>query len=335
MRHPAKPLHPVYLFLVCTLALGLAANGCSCGSETGTNNGDGGDTDGANNLPDGELPDGGIDPCTVPGAICFDGSTPEDSGVPGCFFKPCVGQNGKQTIYQCGDCIDNDGDGFIDDADPNCLGACDNNEAGLELLLSGSPLSGCKRDCYYDFNSGAGNDNCHWALQCDPKTPVRSCCDPNRTELETCGAARNRVNCTDPQIQDPVCHEICMPMVPNGCDCFGCCDIRTTATPEAEHWVYLGSFSEDASGTKVGTCNIEAAKAGDNEACRLCTPQENCVKGCGECQLCLGKTELPDHCNDPEERCPGGEQACGLPGDPSCPLFHFCLTGCCVFDAGR
>jgi hypothetical protein len=328
MRHPAKPLHPVYLFLVCTLALGLAANGCSCGSETGSNNGDGGDTDGANNLPDGELPDGWVEPCTVPGVLCFDGSIPEDSGVAGCSLKPC--QDGK--VYKCGNCLDDDMDGKIDDEDLNCLGPCDNNEAGFDLEIPGNPLSGCNRDCYFDSDSGSGNDKCDWALQCDPETPVRSCCDPNITNLASCGHNNNRATCTSPEEQDPQCHQICMPYVPNGCDCFGCCDIRTTAAPAEEHWVYIGSFNENQGGKKTGTCNIEAARAGDDQACRPCIPLENCMKGCGECQLCLGKTELPGHCNDPEERCPGGEQACGLPGDPSCPLFHFCLTGCCVFD---
>jgi hypothetical protein len=39
---------------------------------------------------------------------------------------PCQG-----NIYQCGDCIDNDGDGLIDADDPECTGACDNAEQGF------------------------------------------------------------------------------------------------------------------------------------------------------------------------------------------------------------
>lgn len=38
---------------------------------------------------------------------------------------PCPKQ-----VYQCGDLIDNDGDGLIDAEDPDCLGPCDDTEGG-------------------------------------------------------------------------------------------------------------------------------------------------------------------------------------------------------------
>jgi hypothetical protein len=126
-----------------------------------------------------------------------------------------------------------------------------------------------------------------------------------------------------------------MPFVPNGCDCFGCCDIRTEANPGQAQWVYIGSFDETQSGSKTGTCDMEAAKAGNTQACRPCTPLENCLAECGRCQLCLGKTvdDLPADCFEapPEERCTLGRQPCGLPGDDPCPAHHFCLTGCCTW----
>ena len=43
-----------------------------------------------------------------------------------CFIAPCQGK-----VYQCGDCQDNDKDGVVDSQDPDCLGACQNNEAGF------------------------------------------------------------------------------------------------------------------------------------------------------------------------------------------------------------
>ena len=44
---------------------------------------------------------------------------------------PCVQRACQGKVYQCGDCIDNDGDGRIDADDPDCLGACQNGEAGF------------------------------------------------------------------------------------------------------------------------------------------------------------------------------------------------------------
>jgi hypothetical protein len=302
--------------------------------------GDGGETgnDGGTDADDG----GELNPCDYDsGIICLgDGGLP-DSGVIGCNFKPCLG-----AIYECGDCEDNDGDGFIDDEDPNCLGPCDNNEAGFDLKLPGQPPSPCDRDCYFDANSGSGNDKCDWALQCDPLTPIVGCCDPNISTVN-CGHPNNRKTCRDPEVQDPLCHEICMPIVPNGCDCFGCCDIRTDANPGDENWIYIGTFRTEG-GNKIDTCHMDAAKAGDHEACKPCTPQENCTNPCGICELCLGKTELPDICfpppppppdagvpdasepPPPPPRCTGTRQPCGLPGDDPCPSGQFCLTGCCV-----
>jgi hypothetical protein len=65
------------------------------------------------------------------------------------------------------------------------------------------------------------------------------------------------------------------------------------------------------------------------QACPPCTPTAECYKPCGECDLCLGKRELPASC-DPCERCPEGRQPCGLPGEARCPEGEWCITGCCV-----
>jgi hypothetical protein len=248
-----------------------------------------------------------------------------DGGTRVCYPAYCEGE-----LRECGDCIDNDGDGFIDDEDPNCLGPCDNNEEGFDLKIDGGPLSPCQRDCYYDKDSGSGNDKCSWNLGCDPLQPVTTCS-----------------NCNDSANQDPQCLQICGPLTPAGCDCFGCCDIRTDADPDEPNWIFIGSYDESQPGQKEGTCHMEAAKAGDHEACRPCTPLEECWNPCThECQLCLGRTveDLPDHCfdgpgdpvdggspGDDPDRCREGMQACGLPGDDPCPNGMFCLTGCCIF----
>jgi hypothetical protein len=332
-----------HLFVAFT-TLAIAGCGSSNGDGNGGNGLDGGGLDGSPNGEDGAT--GGEDGATggedggVNGG--HDGATggedaggvivpTPDGGTRICYPATCQGET-----RQCGDCIDNDGDGLIDDQDPNCLGPCDNNEAGFDLQIDGAPLAPCNRDCYYDKDSGWGNDNCRWPRQCDPLNPVPRCENHNCNYTEDYNSEEN----------NPLCHEVCGPLTPAGCDCFGCCDIRTDANPEEENWIFIGS--EDASGD--GSCHMDAAKAGDHDACRPCTPVEACANPCeSECQLCLGRTvdDLPDHCfgdpGDPvdggtttdggtgDDRCGGNEQPCGLPGDDPCPEHHFCLTGCCIF----
>ncbi|NCT11979.1 MAG: hypothetical protein GW767_04415, partial [Rhodobacterales bacterium] len=40
-----------------------------------------------------------------------------------CYKTTCAGK-----LLECGDCVDNDGDGLVDWRDPECLGPCDNTE---------------------------------------------------------------------------------------------------------------------------------------------------------------------------------------------------------------
>ena len=102
------------------------------------------------------------------------------------------------------------------------------------------------------------------------------------------------------------------------------------------------------------TCTLDTLL--DSAACPRCTPVDACNNECGECEICVGKPTVPDHCfgdDEPhdagltdaggpaadagpdtapppaEERCPEGVQPCGLPGDFSCPDTRYCITGCC------
>src|SRR5438132_13609674 len=47
----------------------------------------------------------------------------DDGGSWTCYVTSCAGH-----VLQCGDCVDNDGDGLVDSHDPECLGPCDNTE---------------------------------------------------------------------------------------------------------------------------------------------------------------------------------------------------------------
>ncbi|HVR61648.1 MAG TPA: hypothetical protein VMU50_07095, partial [Polyangia bacterium] len=69
---------------------------------------------------------------------------------------------------QCSDGIDNDGDGLIDYDDPECVGPLDNDEGSFATGIPGDNVDPCKQDCFFDGNSGMGNDGCDWQLKCDP-----------------------------------------------------------------------------------------------------------------------------------------------------------------------
>ncbi len=227
------------------------------------------------------------------------------TGGNGCVPVACE----TDKVYACADCLDNDGDGKNDADDPDCLGPCHNNESGFDLLIPGAGNPPCKRDCYFDKDSGAGNDDCDWDIRCDPKEPQGALCpyeDPPK------------LTCPDPQ--STTCHDVCGPLTPNGCDCFGCCELPAGTGK----FVFIGS-TDDAD---TGTCTLDAV---DDEAkCHPCTPLPDCLNGCDKCELCLGKTTLPPECL-PDEQCPEELQACGLVGQAPCPAGAYCITGCCQF----
>ncbi len=247
------------------------------------------------------------------------GGTAGAGGSQPCFEVLCPDGN----PYGCGDCIDNDGDGLVDDNDPECLGPCDDTEG--EVLLTGTPGetgAQCKADCFFDRGNGSGSGECEWNRKCDPLEPKDGCLyDPTP---QICPA------------EQPVgCEDSCGALTPNGCDCFGCCTF-----PELDGgYVFLASFDGND-----GTCTL--ADINDPLLCRPCTPAGNCLNECGRCELCLGKTEIPADCfpgtggsggmggmggsGGGDLRCPVGKQACGLPGDLPCPAGSFCLTGCCT-----
>lgn len=333
------------------LALAAAlASGCSCeGAIDGTADGGGGgerdasggmdssaDVDGGEDMDSGEVP---ADDAEVPDpgdgdVVRVDGGfLLPDGAVVACLPAPCAGR-----IRQCGDCIDNDGDGLVDADDPGCIGACDNSEDVYDLRIPGGDTATCQRDCYYDDDQGSGNDGCSYDQRCDPLSP-----DPERCPHTPPGGS---VRC--PDTQPDRCYRNCLPLVPNGCDCFGCCELPSGSG----EWVFLGS--PDGSGAR--TCSPE--NIADRTVCRPCTPYPGCINTCERCELCIGRTELPPDCfppppvdggvpvddagrpidagprpdgGTPDLRCAPGVQACGLPTDPPCPGGYYCLTGCCVY----
>jgi hypothetical protein len=200
-------------------------------------------------------------------------------------------------IYQCGDTFDNDMDGLIDLDDYECTTPCDDNETYFKTDLPGQNED-CKGDCYFDGNSGSGDDQCEWNLQCDVENPG---------EQIGCEYDPSHLWCEEKPVTSDVCEAFCEPLVPNGCDCFGCCKI-------AGQYVYLDGAE----------CALDSL-----ENCESCTWAPQCNNPCdGECEICAGESaaDLPPHCTAPS--CPNGVTSCTNQSD--CAAGQFCSTGCCV-----
>ena len=231
-----------------------------------------------------------------------------------CTVSACQGK-----VYACGDCLDNDGDCAVDAADTQCLGPCDNTEDSFFGGIPGQNNSPCKSDCYFDQDTGSGNDDCYWSHKCDPLEvgpsypPEGSQCayNPNANIPGYPGSCSSAF-----ATQSMTCTSYCGPLTPNGCDCFGCC-----AIPGAPTTVWLGS--ENPSG--VGSCTL--ANLNDPTKCKPCTQVAACLNTCEHCEPCIGKPTLPPDCVAVE--CADGVQKCGLPGLPACAAGFTCITGCC------
>jgi hypothetical protein len=204
------------------------------------------------------------------------------------------------TTYQCGDGDDNDGDGKIDLDDPECTGPCDDDESSFQTGLPGDNVD-CKQDCFFDGDSGHGNDGCEWDLKCDPANPgANIMCE--YTGGQQCENA-------SPNISDE-CIMFCEQYTPPGCDCFGCC---TVDTPDGPVDIFLNSGPD---------CSLD-----NLDACQTCTSQ---IDMCGEpcvpdtCLVCFGEEEPPEGCDDNE--CTS-DMPCENTED--CPTDYFCYLDCC------
>jgi hypothetical protein len=262
------------------------------------------------------------------GAFVADGAAAGGGGAAGADAGPgCTPKYCQSHLYNCGDCFDNDSDTLIDSDDPDCLGPCQNNEDSFFTSIPGGTSDKCTQDCYFDQDTGPGNDECLWSRICDP-LEVEPAYDPSGVDcafdptitLQQLGGPRS---CTDlDQSQAAGCGTFCGPLTPNGCDCFGCCAIEGGATP-----VWIGSTDDQGN----PTCDLSTAA--DATRCRPCTQVASCLNPCDHCELCIGKPVPPADCSSDSGttgQCPNGLPACGLPGQAPCDAGSYCITGCCV-----
>jgi cysteine-rich repeat protein len=234
-----------------------------------------------------------------PAEGCDDGNT---KSLDGCnaICNPETMCSGK--IYECGNGFDDDMDGKPDGEDPECISPCDDNEGSFQTDLPGQN-NDCKSDCYFDANSGQGDDLCVWNLQCDESNPGADIGCPYDPDFKMC----------EQSLPDE-CLNFCQPLVPNGCDCFGCCEI------EGKH-VYLDSNPD---------CSVD-----NLDACQSCTFFADCNNPCEpeKCELCFGQEpeDLPEECME-MPACDEGKTSCLK--DADCGDNQYCQTGCCQVIPG-
>jgi hypothetical protein len=248
-----------------------------------------------------------------------------EAGAVECQPAECLG-----IVYDCGDCADNDADGFTDAADSQCTGPCDNTEDSLFGGIPGANNAPCRHDCYFDANSGGEDDNCYWSHECDvlsqspsyPPSGNSACVFNADAKVPGSDASCDELHAT----QSPQCGEFCGAITPNGCDCFGCCELPA----RSQNFVFIGS-------TVDGDPSCDLANVNNPAACRPCTPVPGCQNECGPCERCVGGAPLDPGCGGGEagapntsSRCEPAVTPCGEPGEAMCPVGEYCITGCCM-----
>jgi hypothetical protein len=255
------------------------------------------------------------------GTIGIGGESAPEAGAAGTPEHTCVPATCHGKTYACGDCKDNDGDGKIDAEDPECTGPCDDREDSFDVGLPGSSADKCSEDCFFDNGNGAGNDGCRFSHQCDPLSVAP---DYPPTGSAACGYDENAAipgggTCSDLRAaQATSCGTVCGPLTPNGCDCFGCCELPAGSS----HFVSLGSGS---SGT---ACTVDSLA--DPTACPPCTPVDSCMNTCDACESCVGRPDPLPSCMGGTDACSGIFEPCDRSGPMLCPAGSYCITGCCV-----
>jgi hypothetical protein len=259
------------------------------------------------------------DQCTnVPSnAACPCGQTcdPQVGCSNSCIVTVC-----QNHVYECGDCVDNDTDCGIDTGgDPQCLGPCQNNEAGYFGDIPGQNSAPCKQDCYWDGDTGAGNDDCNWNHKCDPfEVAPNYYPEGQQCEYDPAFSFPGNKSCGFYfAAQSPMCQSVCGPITPNGCDCFGCCQVPGANTP-----IWVGSLDENGD----PSCTTQGLN--DPTLCHPCTMVPGCTNTCDNCEICFGKPTLPPECLC--QQCAPNQQMCGPPCGTPCPPGEFCNSGCCV-----
>ena len=288
-------VYPLGMRFLCLAILSVSL--VACGDDDSPTDGSVGDGITSGDVAtDGSAEDGSTDGSTSDGSsdgTSVDGSTPDGTvtdmsvaDVPPTLCPDCPA---------CSNGVDDDGDGLIDGADPECTAPNDNDEGSFGTGIPGDNRDPVWQDCFFDGNSGGGDDGCRY-----------------RTGCLTGELPPSDDDCT---LSDE-CIMNCQPSTPNGCDCFGCCEIFVEGTPRL---VQIGDG-----------CSID-----DLDSCATCVQAETCMNECGTCELCPGRTleDLPPECSPDMD---GGmpmymcEDGVTCASDANCMAGQYCSQGCCL-----
>ena len=185
---------------------------------------------------------------------------------------------------QCTNCDDDDGDGEVDGFDVECSGAIDDDESSFDTDVPGDNGPADLQDCLFDGNSGS-----------DEGCSRHVCCilDLDGPACDAAGIDNNFDPATDCPDQSQMCLDECAPLVPPGCDCFGCCNICDETSC---YDIYIHpAIAPDC----------DADVLADQDLCPRCVPIPSCGTGCD-----------------------GGGDDCETSAD--CGDGQFCAAGCCI-----
>jgi hypothetical protein len=250
------------------------------------------------NLVSDHLADAGRAPPSSAGGTARDASVANDAGQ-----HPPASCGGH--VCACDDGKDNDGDMRIDGLDAECTGPYDDDES---TFATGAPAGQNRcHDCFWDNNAGSGDDDCRYPVEC--------------LQDQSATVGKGKGNCASCTVSQR-CIDTCQSRTPNGCDCFGCCEIT----------------QNDGSTLQVeltDTCSL--AKLDDVAACPRCVQSPLCRNPCGHCELCPGRKpeNLPADCGagtkdaGPRYACDEGQAVCSETAP--CTGGAYCELGCCLF----
>jgi hypothetical protein len=237
--------------------------------------------------------------------ISGDGSPNSDASVDALTPPNCV-----PGATQCTDCKDNDRDGRADGYDPECTGALDNDEGSFATGIPGDNKDAVKQDCFFDGNSGGGQD-----------CSIHVCCLLGAATVDDCPIGKQSYDpskCSSTQ----TCRDKCLPLVPAGCDCYGCCTVCDPSTNECR----------DVITNPVTSPNCNDTNITDPAACLSCVKAADCSNPCGSanCILCPGQdiSDLPATCGG-TNACANGQESCV---NEVCPAGKYCASGCCILE---
>lgn len=287
----------------------LAALALACGNNPGTNP----DANGTGTGDDGDGGNGGVG----------DGGTTD--------APPFSGMCTPTSTAECSDCIDNDGDTLIDGFDPQCSGPADDREDSFATGIPGDNIDATNQDCFFDGDSGHGNDGCNQHVCCLLQAADKAEC--KKLAPGSVHQQYNKNNCYKPfgnTDVPPKCVEVCAPLTTPGCDCFGCCTVcGADGCADILLSPAVSPTCDQDNITDLGPDGMD--KTGD-EPCKRCAKSMQCGNSeCGDetCVLCPGQdpSTLPAECSG-DSTCPGDIMECDAMGN--CPLGTYCSNGCCI-----